>query len=173
MYYEVTPPATPGSEMAKRYWEDIGLQVDIKQVDGNFLWERQGANKLFSTVWWLGGPSALGRNDFLTPFFVNMPEWEQWWATNGEEGSEPLSWAKEMYQARQKLIGSTSQEDKLKYSKKIWEIQAEQIPLIGTVADTPLPLVVSEDLGNIAVDNVTDYTSTRIFEANYQWYFKE
>ena len=174
LYYEVTPPATPGSEMAKRYWEDIGIKVNIKQVNGNFLWERQGANQLLSSVWWLGGPSALGRSyDFLAPFPVTIPEWNRWFQNDGQKGIEPMEWAKEMYQARQNLMVATSKDEKTKFSKEIWELQAKYIPMIGTVADTPIPFVYNENLGNIEIAKDNNYTSTRVMEAAYQWYFKK
>ncbi|MFW6023055.1 MAG: ABC transporter substrate-binding protein, partial [Halanaerobiaceae bacterium] len=171
-YYTVTPAATPGVEMAKRFWEDVGIRVDVKQIDVSLWWERWEANEIASAIWHLGPPSALERTDFLVPFDVNIPRWSLWWNTEGDEGIEPLPWAKDMYEARQNLVRATTAEEKLKYEKEIWELQAENIPLIGTVVNPPAPFVYSNKLGNIDNDEAENYTTEALFKMNLQWFVK-
>ncbi len=171
MYYEVTPTATPGAEMAKRYWENIGLKVDVKQVDGGLFWQRQGANKVAFTDWWLGGEYHIPYG--VWTFQVNVPMWEQWQNTNGENGIEPPLWAKKVYELKEQALSLPSLEEREKAAKEIWKMQTEKLWILGTVAGTPLPFVYNEKLGNISIAEERGYPNTVLMEIMPQWYFEE
>ncbi len=58
-YFIITGASTPGSEFAKRYWEDVGVKVDVKQIDPGYYWDSlYPNNEQEATCWWLAGSGA-------------------------------------------------------------------------------------------------------------------
>jgi len=171
-YYEVTPPATPGGELASEYWKEIGIDVPLKLEGGSLFWTHAGANEVALGVWWLAGANILDQN-WYQGFAVTTPMWYQWYRTEGEKGVEPLPAAKRVYELSDIIRSTTSEEERIKAGKELWRLQAENLWVIGTVAQTPIPFIYSKKLGNISVGGEKGYHSCTVAEAVEQWFFKE
>jgi peptide/nickel transport system substrate-binding protein len=169
-YYQVTPVADPGAEMAKRYFEDIGIRVEAKQMDGSAYWATRGANESMATVWWANGPQLNDRS-FVFPA-VPTPLWQQYMNTNGKEGVEPLPWAKRIWEIQDEMVRTASEEERIQLGKEGWRIMSDEIPFIGVVEGPKTPFVYSRDLGNIGCAEEKEFTQITVLEHFIQWFFK-
>ena len=100
--------------------------------------------------------------------------WMTWMDTNGMDGEEPPDWLKEVKQLSDQW-SQMSAEEGLPLIKKAHEILTKQLACIGTVAQTPVVMAVSDRLGNIFMDaplGASDYGGPLIM-LPFQWYFKD
>ncbi len=168
-FYVVTPAAIPGVELAERYWQDIGVQVDAREVQGSYFWMLHGTNEHVATVWWADGPQLL--DPHFLGFNVHTPQWRTWHLTNGADGIEPPEWAKQLLRAQDTVESSADADERLEAGKTIWRLQQENLPVIGTVVDPRTPFVYSKDLGNVGIAGEFDFFNTMILDGFTQWYF--
>jgi peptide/nickel transport system substrate-binding protein len=169
-FYDVSPTSAPGAEMAKAYWEELGIRVRVQQMDGSRFWALQGSNDNQVTVWW-GDGSTVGATSFISGFLMTRV-WEQWFDTNGESGQEPPDWAKEVRRLRIQVYSSPDPDVRKKAGLRIFEILSEQLYTIGTVADVPVPFVYSRNLVNLSVAEQRRIYHVQVGEAAEQWFFK-
>ncbi len=172
IYFRVSPASTPGAEMAKRYWEDIGIKVNVKKVSGNYYWQKSNANQVACSVWW-GGGAALPSQHWLGFGPVDAPMWNSWLSSNGESGIEPPDWVKEIRELQKVILRTPDKDKRIEAGKKILSMHAEKVWLIGTVADTPVPFIYNKKLGNIGISKERDLAYTTPLEYAFQWYFKD
>ena len=71
------------------------------------------------------------------------------------------------------MLLATADADKInRAAKEMYELQAENLWVIGTVADTGAVLIYSKELGNIAIAKEKDYWTVTVADAAEQWFFK-
>lgn len=170
-YYDVTPPAGPGSEMAAAFWEEIGVRTQVQQMDGARYWQLRGANENQVTAWWANGAVP---NDFtFTGGFSMTYPWQQWYQTRGAVGQEPPDWAKATFRNRDILFSTPDADERKKAGIEIFRTHTEHLWNIGTVADVPVPFVYSKRLGNIGVAEHRNHYAITVAEAAEQWYFRD
>jgi len=170
-YYDVSPTSGPGAELAKAYWEDIGIRTRVTQMDGARFWQNNGSNKTQVTAWWGDGASPAAES-FISGFLMTQP-WRQWFDTDGEKGEEPPDWAKEVFDARQRMYASPDPELRRQAGIEVFELFGEHLWTIGTVADVPVPFVYSRKLGNISVAKKRRYYHVTVGDAAEQWFFEQ
>ena len=170
-YYDVSPTSAPGAELAKAYWEDIGIRTRVTYMDGSRFWRNRGAGQNQVTVWWGDGASPAAES-FVSGFLMTQP-WQQYFDTDGRKGTEPPGWAKEVVEKRQLMYASPDPAVRRKAAIRIFEVFSEHIWTIGAVADVPVPFVYSRKLGNISVGRKRRLYHVTVGEAAEQWFFKE
>jgi len=170
-YYDVSPTSGPGAELAKAYWEDIGIRTSVEYMDGARFWQMRGANEAQVTVWWGDGASPAAQS-FVSGFLMTRV-WEQWYETGGATGEEPPEWVKELFDTRELMHASPDPEVRRRAGCRIFEIFCRHLWTIGTVADVPVPFVYSRRLGNIDVARKRRHYHVTVAEAAEQWFFKE
>ena len=171
IYPPVNPLSTPGAELAKEYWEKIGIYVPLKLVDWALWNEIQGGNENV-VCGWINMATVIPEW-FIGGFMVVVPEWHDWYMTGGEKGTEPIPAAKRVYELRDVLYSTPSEEERLSAGKELHRLQAENLWVIGTVAEPPVPFIYSKKLGNISVAEEKNYDDQVIMEWAEQWFFKE
>jgi peptide/nickel transport system substrate-binding protein len=170
-YFIITGATTPSAEFAKRYWEDIGISVKVRQIDVGLFFELKSNRKYAVTTWWLGGSGMYYPSNWLN--WLTAPgEWRTWLNTGGEEGEEPIEFAKLLWTAHDNLDAALTMEDKYKYLKEIWDLNADAPMLIGTVYGVPQPFVYSQDLSNISRAEAEGFSNVTILDSAHQWYFE-
>jgi len=169
IYYEVFPSCTPGAELAHEYWEEIGISVPVRLVDN--YWTLFGANKTVVTDW--ADAASVLPHWFAAGFQTTTSLWWQWYITGGKEGVEPIPAAKRVYEMRDRMYSTPSEEERMKAAKELFRLQAENLWVIGTVVSVPVPVIYSKKLGNISVAEEKDYYNITPLEAGEQWFFKE
>jgi peptide/nickel transport system substrate-binding protein len=170
-YFIITGATTPSAEFAKRYWEDIGISVKVRQIDVGLFFELKSNRKYAVTTWWLGGSGMYYPSNWLN-WLTAPTEWRTWLNTGGEEGEEPIEFAKLLWTAHDNLDAALTMEDKYKYLKEIWDLNADAPMLIGTVYGVPQPFVYSQDLSNISRAEAEGFSNVTILDSAHQWYFK-
>ncbi|MEZ4728817.1 MAG: ABC transporter substrate-binding protein [Caldilineaceae bacterium] len=138
-YYDVTPPATPGGELVREFWREIGIDAQLKQVNGQFYWQMRGANETLGTIWWANGLSPA--DTVFVGSFLMTPSWWDWFNSRGETGKEPQDPAAvELMQLYREIEAATSEEERVRLGIEIFENHQENVWIIGTVAGAPVPL---------------------------------
>lgn len=169
-YYDVTPPAGPGAEMAATFWEDVGIRTQVQQVDGARYWQLRDANQNQVTAWWANG-AVPNDFSFAGGFSMTYP-WQQWYDTQGANGQTPPEWAQSIYTLRDTLFSAPSKTKRNQAGTEIFRKNAEYLWNIGTVADVPVPFVYSRRLGNIGVAEQRNHYPITVAEAAEQWFFE-
>lgn len=170
-YYDVTPPATPGGELVREFWREIGIDAQLKQVNGQFYWQMRGANETLGTIWWANGLSPA--DTVFVGSFLMTPSWWDWFNSRGETGKEPQDPAAvELMQLYREIEAATSEEERVRLGIEIFENHQENVWIIGTVAGAPVPFVYNKDLGNIAVAKDREYYTISVMELAEQFYWK-
>jgi peptide/nickel transport system substrate-binding protein len=170
LFYEVTPAAVPGVQLATQYWNDIGLQVDSRQVEGSTFWQFQGSNEAAMSVWWANGPD-FGDGAFIG-LAVNVPTWRRWHNTGGSEGIEPPDWAKRIMkiQEERQVVGS---EERAELDAEGWDLLVNNLVIIGTVESAKSPLILNNSLSNVEYGFDKSFVGPTYWEWAFQWFYTD
>lgn len=150
---EIKESFAPAWELIKEYWENVGVKVLIQVRDN--VSSRRKANKLQVTTQLLDRTTQILYT--LEPLyfvpFTNKNSWAQgwfqWYKSDGNKGQEPPAEVKKLFQDYQTMIGSVTDEERIKAGKDILRSQAENLWCIGTVGMVPHPVVVTNSLYNV------------------------
>ena len=169
-YYEVTPTATPGAELFPEFMKPIGIDTQIKQVDGRLYWSQNRAAEIHFADWWL----PVQYMHIYGPAFFSVTAfgWHNWINTGGEAGDEPPDEVKRLYELKEIMQSTGDPAERQSAHKEIWESQAENVWVIGTVAAAPVPFVYNVNLGNVGIAEEQGYYSVVVGDAAEQWYWK-
>jgi len=171
------------SELAARYWKEIGCQVLLKPITGELSTIRAEANEIYMNLW-------IGDRGTDMAFFTGdmrwfMPlsygwemtygvEWARWYLTKGKAGEEPPEKVKQLYEWRKKVMSTMDEEERIQMGKKILASQAENVWVIGTVAEVPVPIIVNKLLRNIPEEGLYTWDVTYTMPQHpEQWFFKQ
>lgn len=170
-YYDVTPPATPGGELVREFWVEIGVDTKVEQVNGQFYWQKRGANETVGTIWWANGLSPA--DAVFVSSFLMTPSWWTWYNAQGADGTEPQDpEAVKLVELFWELQTATTAEEQTRLGIEIFESHKENVWNIGTVASAPQPFVYNQGLGNIAVAEDREYYHISLMELSEQFYWK-
>jgi len=170
-YFIITGATTPSAELAKRYWEDIGISVKVRLIDVSLFFELKTNRKFAVTTWWLGGSGMYYPSNWLN-WLTAPTEWRTWVTSNGEQGEEPIEFAKKLWAAHDNVDSAITMEEKYKYLQETWDLNADAPMLIGTVYGVPQPFVYSKDMANIGRAEQDGFSNVTILDNAHQWYFK-
>lgn len=155
-YYALETPKQPNVELVTQHWREVGVNVSSKTISGELQSQRASGNLMDSTLWHDG--SAVDLNFPIDPRHVvptwprweecTFTEWSRWFQTDGEAGTEPPAEMKEIRGWWEDMMTEPNEEKRIELGKKILAKQAEQLWTIGTIGETPWPLIVSKDMGN-------------------------
>ena len=171
LYYEVASASTPGAELFAEFMKEIGIDCPVKLVDGSLYWTSNKSGEPH-----FGGGFSIAAQEMtfwtamarVTAFF-----WETWYNTGGEKGEQPPPEFRELYDLKKIIVANTSEAEFQEAVKQAWESQAENVWIIGTVADVPAPLVFNKNLGNIAIIEELGWPNIIAGEFAEQWYWKQ
>ncbi|TVR74967.1 MAG: ABC transporter substrate-binding protein [Sphaerobacteraceae bacterium] len=146
------------SEMvAFQVGENVGVQLDLQELERSLFWERVAGNELEIAVWMNDGSEHL----FIYPqhalpaTFINAPMGSAhaiWWQTDGAEGVEPPDEMKRAQDLFASAFGVESDEERDEIAKEIWELLVEEQWSVGTVGLSPAAMglrIVGNHMGNI------------------------
>lgn len=146
-------------ELVVKHWQELGLQVDAASRERGYLIQRLDAQEQHATAWHvdrvlerpayaysLDGKLGPGGNSIVR----YAREWQNWFNSGGERGVEPPQDAKELrdaYIAWQKTeMGSPEYEAA---AKRVYDLTAETLYVIGVVGQAPQPVIVRNDIENV------------------------
>jgi peptide/nickel transport system substrate-binding protein len=168
-------------ELVQGYWQDVGVDVDLRVVAREFYYTRAQAGELDVGMW------NSDRTQELRAYIPNITkynmksevgyavDWQTWYDTKGERGEEPPQHVKEYFELLDAWYTAASDEEYEKYAKEFWTFHAENLFLIGTVARPMVPVIVDAKLDNIPEKDLPFSDGTSWWRSAYpfQWYYKD
>lgn len=173
-------PATEITELVSSHWQKIGVELTQKKIAQPLLQQRLPANEQDITLWiglratdimfpvdawWIIGNGLSGMDNTVAVL------WNQWLDSQGKQGEEPPDWWKEHYNNYKKF--QQTLDDGL--AEKVLKFQAENVICIGTVGMGPQPMIVRNNLRNVAGPKPVwggDYNFMTPYHSE-MWYFKK
>jgi len=172
-------------ELAKEYWEAVGVKVELKEQSTE-AYRAMAANNdhdIQVTNSGLELEAPLYSNPFrlfppfgdaaLEPLF-GAP-WMEWHNTNGAQGTEPPDDIKPLWdltdQWKSSLPGS---DDYVRLGQQLAQVQVDRGMIIGTITSSPVITIVSRRLSNVPQlkINAFEYYRTYPYRTD-QWYFND
>lgn len=151
------------AELTRTYWEEIGIRINFKQIAQELQWELLQANELDILVWVseMYMPSRLSSPPpFGLDVIMYSTEWRKWyahqaWVDGGREGDEPAMGAEPPPEWKQWIddwhawVDAPNAEEFNRIGTRVWAFQAENLPVIGTVAKAVRPIIVNNRINNV------------------------
>ena len=172
-------------ELAKEYWEAVGVRVELKEMSTE-AYRAMAANNdhdIQVTNSGLELEAPLYSNPFrlfppfgdaaLEPLF-GAP-WMEWHNTNGEQGIEPPDDIKPLWDLTDQWKSSLPGTDEyVSLGQELVQVQMDRGMIIGTITSAPALTIVSRRLGNVPElkINAFEYYRTYPYRTD-QWYFKD
>jgi peptide/nickel transport system substrate-binding protein len=156
-----------GAEMAGEYWSALGIDVIVKS--SGLLDQLTSANGHQAIVWCGNGAVPTDRS-FICGF-SHTPLWHNWYNTGGEDGEVPLPWAREVYETCDALYSAPSEQRRTALGKHVFELLAEHLYVLSTVAEAPVPFIYSKRMRNISVAKQRGYFETTASNWAEQYFF--
>ena len=172
-------------ELAKEYWEAVGVRVELKEMSTE-AYRAMAANNdhdIQVTSSGLELEAPLYSNPFrlyppfgdaaLEPLF-GAP-WVEWHNSNGEQGIEPPDDIKALWEMTDKWKSSLpGTEEYISLGQQLAQVQVDRGMIIGTTTSPPVMTIVSRRLGNVPElkINAFEYYRTYPYRTD-QWYFKD
>lgn len=153
IYYMVTPMADEAVAFFKESLARIGIRLKVKKLqNGSKMGEYQVRNRHIFTVWEMPG------DDPFIPYQIGglsdpCPLYWKWYETNGEGGEEPIEAVKALYKFRDMLKMAKTQQERNKLAEKIYELQSENIFVLGTVSGVRQPFLLRKGLKAEILEN--------------------
>ena len=144
-------------ELFVQYLDDVGLNVQLKEVTSDEYRASQAANDLDIMTWTKTYTSAFvagSREPLIPPFgdyfsLTNGHLWAKYIETGGAEGLEPPAWVSELDEKSseyQSYTLGTPESDQL--GSEIVDLVQADLLFIGTVGNPAEPVYRRNDLGN-------------------------
>jgi len=169
--------------LMKKYWGDIGVKVEPKAMARTLINTRALAGELDIGVWshprliegavyypgveahWLPDNSALA---WGVPFAL-------WYKTNGKSGEEPPAYIKDFFKAWDSWCMAVSDSEYRKRAQAVWDLQAKNLYIIGTVGYSNWPLLIKNGLLNTPKEGFILAEPVRWWSISYpeQWFWKK
>ena len=163
------------------YWQDVGVNVLLKEINTQLTREKQKSNTLDITSEWMAPyePSMIACPQLFVPSYdsfwpiMGVP-WMDWKSSEGKSGEEPPSWVKLLWQLADEFVTVVPGSERyMEIGKEIIAINFENLVVIGTLGKIPLITVVNNRMGNVPEwkVNTTYYGYAYPYRAD-QWYIK-
>lgn len=172
-------------ELAKEYWEAVGVRVELKEMSTE-AYRAMAANNDHDVQVTNSGTESeapLYSNPFrffppfgdaaLEPLF-GAP-WVEWHNNNGTQGIEPPDDIKPLWEMTDKWKSSLpGSDDYINLGQQLAQVQMDRGMIIGTITSSPVVTIVSRRLGNVPQlkINAFEYYRTYPYRTD-QWYFKD
>ena len=151
------------SELARDYWQEIGIRINYKQIAQELQSQLLLANELDVVIFVseLYMPSRLSSPPpFGNDVIIHSTEWRKWyvhqrWEAGGRQGDEPpvgieppAAW-KQWLDNWHAWVDAPNDAEFDRIGAEVWAFQAEELPIIGTVAKAVRPIIVNNRIRNV------------------------
>ena len=167
------------SELVAEYWGDVGVKVDPRSYSIDLVVERLTTNDYDVSVWFLRRTNAskgyLPSNKFTSNDGWYATQWWAWHNSGGEQGEEPPDEFQDFFNLADQWYITADKAERDRIATQLFDFASEQVLLIGTVGYAPVPIIVSNHLGNFPRDvrfAGDDVHSLRDVKPD-QWYIKQ
>ncbi len=150
------------NELIREYWKALGCDLILKEETAEFYTQRIISNEVDMNLW-TGDKSMdilfITTPQFFIPDTVNWGtnfgvEWARWHESSGKAGEKPPQKILDLYDAWEKLKSTLDKDEQLRLGKKIAASQADNLWVIGTVGQAPVPLCVRNTIRNVVEEGL-------------------
>jgi peptide/nickel transport system substrate-binding protein len=161
------PDLAPVAELVSEHLKDVGIDLQVKQIDPALWGQRLTANEIVATMFW--GHDQGWDSDYSGDAMNRVGRaWQLWYTTGGAEGEEPPQWVKDMYAldaARWSSISGSDEFNRLKEETFAWS--RANLPMITIVEQVKYPMIAAKNLRNVAV---AGYAIASNFAGEQLWF---
>lgn len=177
-YFQLEEKMEVGVELIKQFWEEIGIKVPTRAVDGPLVGQRRAAGELDVWVWNFDQTTEIGfhgRPTFHMPPLENAVDWNTWFSSGGEQGAEPpaevVRWMELAAEFQQYPMGHARYAE---IGRELLTVAANNLWDIGIAGITPKPMTVKANLRNVKGEGglfIYSYRFWMIYHPE-QWYYE-
>jgi peptide/nickel transport system substrate-binding protein len=171
-------------ELAKEYWEAVGVKVELKEVSTEQQRALASNNDLDIQVTNSGTETEapLYSNPFrlFPPFGDKALEplsgipWSQWHDTNGAQGTEPPDDIKPLWDMVDKWKSSLpGTDDYINIGQQLVEVQLKHFFIIGVITSPPVVTIVSRQLGNVPQYKINAFEYYRTYPYRTDQFYRK
>jgi peptide/nickel transport system substrate-binding protein len=148
------------TEMVVTFWREIGIDATTREIQESLYNERMQNALVHCGVW---------HQDRVTDLLLHIEpqwfiptgdpgqgtasgKWAQWYTASdrtAEELVEPPDWLKELYGYFDQMTATTSEDERVALGQKIFDFLADRPLQIGSVLESPAPLLFNKNLRNL------------------------
>jgi peptide/nickel transport system substrate-binding protein len=154
-------------ELVEGYWEDVGIQIEAREVTSDEYREQANNNELDLSTWLNDGTTGafiVSDTQALVPPFGDFFNpgtgfaWANWVASDGAEGIEPPADVMRLYE----LVPEFTQyplasAENSAIGAEIVDIHVNNLWKIGIIGNIPDPVIHSNRLGNFQTYTAKSY----------------
>ena len=174
------------SELTRAFWNEIGIRTNYKQLSEELWYTQLPANELDLVIYISQSsmPGRIGLPNFRDVVTYSA-EWRAWldhqrWIEHGRKGEEPApgvaptgEWRRYIDLWRQ-WVDAPNTEEFNRIGYELWDLQAELLGTIGTVAKTVRPMIINNRIRNVPEVLPFSFASFLWVQAvPAQWYIEE
>ena len=161
------PDLAPVAELVSEHLKDVGIDVQVKQIDPTLWGQRIDANEIMATMFW--GHDQGWDSDYSGNAMNRVGRaWQLWYNTGGAQGEEPPQWVKDMYEldaARWSAVSGSDEFNRLKEETFAWS--RTNLPMITIVEQVKYPMIAAKNLRNVAT---AGYAIASNFAGEQLWF---
>jgi len=154
-FVETETPKGPISELVREYWKNLGIDLVMKSITRSLLTPKIANNEEPMSLW--HGDETADTLFFRRPkFFAPLDGdescwgalWGRWYNTKGQDDTavEPPPEIRDLYN----WLDLYAETGEAEWCHNALQSQAENVWTIGTVGLAPCPLIVRNNLRNVA-----------------------
>jgi len=148
------------TEMVTTYWREIGIEATTKEIDESLYNERMLADEIHCGIW-----HADRVTDMLMPlemgWFLPVQNaaqgsmsaaWISWFQATDKEAeglTQPPDRVKQLLEWHDQMKEVVSEDERVAIGQKIFDDLAENPMVIGTVLESPCPVLYNKNMRNM------------------------
>ena len=148
------------TEMVITYWREVGIEATTKQIDESLYNERMNANQVECGIW-----HADRCTDMLLPiqmqWYVPVADggqggvsraWQDWYTAVDKEAEGIITPPEEIQQLFawvDEMRAVIDDDERVAIGQKIFDYLADTPLAIGTVLESPCPLIINKNMRNL------------------------
>ena len=143
------------TEMVVTFWREVGIDATTKEIAGSLYSERMNQASIHCGIW-----HADRCTDLLLHIEMNwyLPVasgqggpaqlWSQWY-NNHDQGEEPPEYIKTLYGYWNMMYQAIDEDERVEYGLKIFDWLADNPLSIGSILESPAPLIFNKNMRNL------------------------
>ena len=173
---ESGPAKTAIAELVVSYWNDLGINAQMKTQERGLRQQRVEAAEHDFTLWHGGlltDPAFMSQPWHYVPMFTYnsyAPQWARWYNSRGTAGEEPPAEIKHLYTLWD-TMNRGSEEEQVAAAREMIRDHVTNLRTIGTVGLIPQPVVVAANLRNVPEEGVLSWDWYYIGRYNPEQFF--
>ncbi len=163
------------AELYRGYWKEIGVETVVKPMEHSTLvgmWFTADYDLITAGGSFGGRPmNPLYRMGNQGLYGLIAPQWDAWFATEGELGEEPPQDVYRMIELREKALGAADDEERIALTVEIFGIHEDNLWTVGGLNESSREkfMVVTNRMGNVPDNMCYEW----IYAVPAQFFIKE